>query len=209
VYLKDFRQVTNLNRNKIFNDTPGIRRQAGQALKKDYIIESGQSVRSRLQLKYETEQLLHLGRVQLHVRGPLRWAGEYNPVWDRRHNMNLVASHAFGKFDSLEGEHPLELWIGLPLHPNAGFLWVGAFQWRYQHGLHHQQRGPGHLFGPLNQGRLPTYHRMDLGMTKIWRLDENQVVELDLSLTNTYDRANIFYFDRVRYERVDQLPLAA
>jgi hypothetical protein len=44
-------------------------------------------------------------------------------------------------------------------------------------------------------------------VTKVWRLDENQQVELDLSLTNTYDRENIFYFDRVRYERVNQLPL--
>ena len=33
------------------------------------------------------------------------------------------------------------------------------------------------------------------------------MVELDLSLTNTYDRENIFYFDRVRFERVNQLPL--
>ena len=44
-------------------------------------------------------------------------------------------------------------------------------------------------------------------MAKTWRLDENQVVELDFSLTNVYDRENIFYFDRVRFERVNQLPL--
>jgi hypothetical protein len=41
----------------------------------------------------------------------------------------------------------------------------------------------------------------------VWKFDEHKVLELDMSLTNAYDRENIFYFDRVRFERVDQLPL--
>ena len=32
-------------------------------------------------------------------------------------------------------------------------------------------------------------------------------MELDISLTNAYDRQNIFYYDRVANTRVDQLPL--
>ena len=62
------------------------------------------------------------------------------------------------------------------------------------------------IFGPINNGRLPDYHRLDIGITKDWRFDENKSLQLDLSLTNTYDRENIFYFDRVRYQRVNQLP---
>ncbi len=31
--------------------------------------------------------------------------------------------------------------------------------------------------------------------------------EITASATNVYDRANIFYFDRVYYERVNQLPI--
>jgi len=31
-------------------------------------------------------------------------------------------------------------------------------------------------------------------------------MEITASATNVYDRPNIFYFDRVRYERVNQLP---
>jgi len=30
---------------------------------------------------------------------------------------------------------------------------------------------------------------------------------LDLGVTNALNRENIFYFDRVRFERVNQLPL--
>ncbi|MEY3573765.1 MAG: hypothetical protein RLZZ617_363, partial [Bacteroidota bacterium] len=32
-------------------------------------------------------------------------------------------------------------------------------------------------------------------------------MDLNFSLTNAYDRRNIFYFDRIRYSRVDQLPV--
>ena len=33
------------------------------------------------------------------------------------------------------------------------------------------------------------------------------MVQADLSVTNAYDRRNIFYFDRVTASRKDQLPL--
>jgi hypothetical protein len=32
-------------------------------------------------------------------------------------------------------------------------------------------------------------------------------MEIVASATNVYDRPNIFYFDRVRYARVNQLPV--
>jgi hypothetical protein len=31
-------------------------------------------------------------------------------------------------------------------------------------------------------------------------------LEIDASAINTYNRANLFYFDRVAYKRVNQLP---
>ena len=52
VYLKDFRQVTNLNRNKLFNDTEEFADKPDE-LKKDYIIETGQAYGADLLLKYE------------------------------------------------------------------------------------------------------------------------------------------------------------
>lgn len=48
---------------------------------------------------------------------------------------------------------------------------------------------------------------MDLGITKTWKLSEYQVVELDVSVTNVYDRENIFYRDRVTGKEVYQLPI--
>ncbi|MBK9318750.1 MAG: hypothetical protein IPM91_07960 [Bacteroidetes bacterium] len=37
-------------------------------------------------------------------------------------------------------------------------------------------------------------------------LGKNSNMEITASAINIYDRENIFYFDRVRYQRVNQLP---
>ena len=58
----------------------------------------------------------------------------------------------------------------------------------------------------LNQGRLPYYHRLDFSVKRNWELGEWFTLDVGISLINIYDRANIFYFDRLRYERVDQFP---
>jgi len=65
----------------------------------------------------------------------------------------------------------------------------------------------GIVYGPLNQGRLPYYHRLDMNVKRTFILGDYSDLEVTLSVTNVYNRNNIFYFDRVRYERVDQLPL--
>ncbi|MBL0128258.1 MAG: hypothetical protein IPP83_12585 [Flavobacteriales bacterium] len=58
------------------------------------------------------------------------------------------------------------------------------------------------IFSNLNSNRLPDYARVDASVTKTWRFDEHRSLELDLGVTNTLDRQNIFYFDRMLYERV-------
>jgi len=40
---------------------------------------------------------------------------------------------------------------------------------------------------------------------KEWNNDRS--MDINFSITNAYDRRNIFYFDRIRYTRVDQLPI--
>ncbi len=58
-----------------------------------------------------------------------------------------------------------------------------------------------------NGGRLPYYHRLDLSAQKTFEINDRMNFELTASVTNAYDRSNIFYFDRVRFTRVDQLPI--
>ncbi|HRG64741.1 MAG TPA: hypothetical protein PLV12_02995, partial [Saprospiraceae bacterium] len=58
-----------------------------------------------------------------------------------------------------------------------------------------------------NGGRLPYYHRLDISISKTFHFSKFSSLEVNASVTNAYDRANIFYFDRVRYNRVNQLPI--
>ena len=58
-----------------------------------------------------------------------------------------------------------------------------------------------------NSGRLPDYHRLDVSLKKTIEFSKTSKLEVVLSITNVYDRANIFFFDRIEFERVDQLPI--
>jgi hypothetical protein len=63
------------------------------------------------------------------------------------------------------------------------------------------------VYASLNQGRLPYYHRLDFSAKHSWKLDAQRKVTANFSLTNVYNRANIFYYDRIQQKRVDQLPI--
>jgi hypothetical protein len=64
----------------------------------------------------------------------------------------------------------------------------------------------GVIYGQLNLGRLPWYHRLDMSIKKKWEFSKNNVLETTLGVTNVYDRNNLFYFDRISYAKKYQLP---
>ena len=65
----------------------------------------------------------------------------------------------------------------------------------------------GIQYAELNKGRLPYYHRLDLSISKIVKVANKSDLEISASVTNVYNRENIFYFNRIKYERVNQLPI--
>ena len=67
---------------------------------------------------------------------------------------------------------------------------------------------PGIIYSDQrNSGQLPDYHRLDMSLKKTIEFNKDLRLEIMASVTNVYNRANIFYFDRVSYSRVDQLPI--
>jgi len=59
----------------------------------------------------------------------------------------------------------------------------------------------------LNEGRLPYYHRLDLNLKRKFMIGKNSILEANVSVTNVYNRNNIFFVNRVTADEVYQLPL--
>ena len=55
-------------------------------------------------------------------------------------------------------------------------------------------------FGPLNESRLPSYHRLDLRTTRAFRF-ERSTLEVYLDVFNVYDRTNLRGYEWFLQER--------
>ena len=205
-YNKNFTQLTNMNRNKIFEDDADNSSRPDEQ-KKDFIIETGTAQGVDFLLKYDHKRLYvwavyYLGSVT-------RWDGkqEYRPVFDRRHNINLVASYTFGKDLNWEFDARWNFGSGFPFTPTQGFYESITFNNGLNTNYTNTNGNLGIQYGDLNSKRLPDYHRLDLTVKRKIELNNRSTLEAVASVTNTYNRENIFYFDRVKYQRVNQLPV--
>ena len=50
----------------------------------------------------------------------------------------------------------------------------------------------GIIYADLNQGRLSSYHRLDLAIKKHFEIKENSTLDLTFSVTNVYSREKFF-----------------
>ncbi|MEY4110487.1 MAG: hypothetical protein RLZZ46_842 [Bacteroidota bacterium] len=204
-YLKQFTQLTNINRNKLFEDT-GENSFRPDSLKKDFIIETGRARGIDFLLKYDHKKLYvwavySLGYVS-------RWDGSrtYWPHFDRRHNVNLVVSYVFGKGLNWEIDGRWNFGSGFPFTRTQGFFEFQDFQNGLNTDYLNQNGQLGILYGPLNDSRLPTYHRFDIAIKRKFPLGENGLIEVNAGATNIYNRQNIFFINRVTNQTLYQLP---
>jgi hypothetical protein len=196
-YIKYFNQLIEINRNKLVPSDP------------DLAIETGQASGIDLSVKYDYKKLYVW--VAYSIGYITRNDGEqvYPPHYDRRHNMNIVTTYTFGKEDSWEASGRWNFGSGFPFTQTAGFYeYIDFFD-----GISTDYTSTNGTLGiiyadSLNGGRLPYYHRLDAAVKKhIDLFDEKNRLDITASITNVYNRENIFYFDRIRYERVNQLPI--
>ncbi len=204
-YLKNFTQVTNINRNKVFasNDIA-----APDILKNDFIIESGTARGIDFTLKYEANKIYVWAVYSLSDVD--RWDGvrTYDPVFDRRHNVNLLVSYRWGKVKDWEASARWNYGSGFPFTQNQGFYLSETLAGDVNTDITETNSDDVTIqYAGLNQGRLPDYHRMDFTLKKTFFFSEYSSLEASFSLTNIYDRNNIFYVDRFSGEEVYQLPL--
>lgn len=206
-YYKRFNQLTNLNRNKLYDDNSD-NYDIPDEVKKDFIIETGDAYGVDVVLKYSKKSsyiwlVYSLGKVT-------RWDGvqTYAPVFDRRHNINLVMSQKFGNENSWEVNLRWNYGSGLPFTQTQGYYHLIDYSGGIGTNLGNTNSDNlGLIYAPINEGRLPDYHRLDLAIKKNIKINEKSQLDLTASVTNVYSRNNIFYVDRITNEKVYQLPV--
>lgn len=196
-YYKDFPQLIVVNRNKT---------ERSQA---DYVVETGKAYGVDLTFKYEVPGLYVWATYSHGYVNRNDGEQEYPTVFDRRNNVNMLVTYDLDKKGSWQVSGRWNMGSGFPFTKTKGFYnyldYLGGV------GTSYQTENPDNI-GILysderNGGRLPYYHRFDLSVLKKILFSKHSGLEVNFSVTNAYDRPNIFYFDRLNYERVNQLPI--
>ncbi len=224
-YWKWFPQIVSLNRNR--TNTALTDQFGNRDYEPEYIAENGQAYGIDFNGTYEKDQFYFYLAYSLGYVTRDDGIQKYYASFDRRHNLNLVSSYKFriGKMKELSPEdkrrrteHPFEVSLrwnlgsGFPFTSTQGFYTNMTFQDGINTNYVTNNNNPNTELGviynsAINTKRLPYYHRLDLSLRYTLDLGKHSKLMLNVSLTNVYDRPNIFYFDRIRYRRVNQLPI--
>ncbi len=192
-YFKNFSQLISANRYKMVESD------------NEFIWEKGQAYGGDISVKYEQKG------VYIWFVYSLGWVKRndgkvnYFPHFDRRHNINLVASYSFGKRRSWEINCRWNFGTGFP------FTQTQAYYPHYDPTYINDDYVSANedvffLLARLNEARLPSYHRLDLGAKKKFFLGPRHSLELYFSMTNIYNYKNVFYVNRTTNDVVYQLP---
>lgn len=198
-YYKRFTQLIALNRNKL------------EAIDPNFITETGDAYGIDLSVKVEGKRYYIWGAYSLGYVTRNDGKEIYPPVFDRRHNLNLVTTYQLGKKKQWEAGVRWNFGSGFPFTLTQGFYNNVTFEDGVNTDVLGGNSDPEDLgiiyADKRNGGRLPYYHRMDISIKRVFKFSKFSNLELTASATNAYNRPNIFYFDRLRYTRVNQLPI--
>ena len=221
-YYKHFDQLLNANRNKMYKDNdpvytqPGSPYQQSEYLMKDYIIEEGMATGFDISATIDLERLYLWATYSL---GYVERKGQvtdkvitdesytYSPHYDRRHTVNLLATYALGEWREWEISARWSFGSGFPYTQTQGVYQQLLFGNNIATDYTRESGEYSLHYAELYKGRLPSYHRLDLGVKRKFSIGTHSILELNLSATNVYSRENIFYFNRTTFERVNQLPI--
>ncbi|MCR5444806.1 MAG: TonB-dependent receptor [Bacteroidales bacterium] len=212
-YIKYFDQLLNANRNNMYSDIdpaytdPSSPYYKEEYLRKDYIIEEG------LATGLDISATLDLDRLYLWATYSLGYVQRtdnvqtYTPHYDRRHTVNLLTTYRFGSHNEWEVSGRWTFGSGFPFTQTAGVYQQLPMSGDIVSDFTRENGEYSLHYAELYKGRLPAYHRLDLGIKRKFSIGKRSILELNLSATNVYSRENIFYFNRTTYERVNQLPI--
>jgi len=195
-YYKDFPRLITINRNKL------------TSFEADFIEEEGEAYGVDFSAKYENRKLYVWATYSYGFVNRFDGIQTYPTIFDRRHNVNFLTTYSLDDDATWQASVRWNFGSGFPFTRTQGFYNYQSFI----DGLGTQYTTAnaeevGILYSEdRNDGRLPYYHRLDISLTKKIEFSKTFGLEIIASVTNVYNRDNIFYFDRVEYDRVNQLP---
>lgn len=205
-YIKDFTQLENINRDKLYDDTPQNSNKP-DALKKDFIIETGMARGIDFLLNYDYNGFYFWGVYSYASVSRFDGTRTYWPNFDRRHNVNLLASYSFGKNRCWMTSIRWNFGSPFPFTQSAGYYEQLTFVDGIGTDLTGQNGNVSTIFAPINEGRLSSYHRLDFSIQRTYQLSTTSKLEVNAGVTNAYDRQNIFYVNRFTAQQIYQLPI--
>ena len=212
LYVKDYYRMISYNRNKIYEDVLRVKDDNGGYgtrgyLTKYFIFEKGLAYGLDLMAdwsgRYYTVYIAYsLGYVTRQDE-----LITYVPHFDRRHNLNVVGGFRFGRSHAWSAKARWNLGSGFPFTQSVG-LYEDLSLLANNFMMDPLMSGElGVWYAPINEGRLPWYHRLDLSLERTWKLSRKMELQAVFGLMNAYNRQNVFYMDRTTYDRIDQLPV--
>lgn len=205
-YYKNFSQLENLNRDKIYADDAQHSNKP-DVQKKDFIIEEGDAKGVDMSLKYEHKKLYVWFVYSLGYVTRDDGIREYQPNFDRRHNVNIVGSYKFGKKDSWQANVRWNFGSPFPFTQSQGYYELPQLTNGIGSNINSQNGQIGTYYGELNNGRLSYFHRLDMSVEKTIQFNKRTSLEITAGASNVYNRDNIFYVNRMTGEKVYQLPI--
>ncbi|MEE1021274.1 MAG: TonB-dependent receptor [Bacteroidales bacterium] len=206
LYYKTMSNLTSVNRERLYaddldhSDKPEYQR-------KEYTVENGKAYGADFSLKYDDGRLYVW---TIYSLGKVIREGEmqtYSPHYDRRHNVNVLINYQMGQSRDFEISLRWNYGSGFPYSPTASMVEMLDFSNGINSDYISQNGTLTTIYGELNSERLPNYHRLDLSAKKRFDIGKRSILEINLSVTNVYNRNNLFYWNRITSQRVDQLPI--
>ena len=209
-YFKDFKQLTNMNRNQVYsemNHPDG----AAESEWRDFMIENGKAYGVDVSIKYEFLRwyfwaAYSLAYVNKNYENKDKELVNYRTHYDRRHNVNVIVTYTGGSRKQWEFSGRWNMGTGFPFTQVSGFYEHYSFN-DMGMSITGDSGDLGIIYSDLNNGQLPVYHRLDLDVKRRFFFNEHVNLEADFSVTNVYNRNNIFYVDIITSENIYQLPL--
>ena len=209
-YFKDFVQLTNMNRNQIYSESTHPE-DASEVEWRDFMIENGKAYGVDFSVKYEFMRwyvwaAYSLAYVNKNYENAAGEMVNYRTHYDRRHNVNVMVTYTAGARKQWEFSGRWNVGSGFPFTQVSGFYEQYQFE-NMGMSIIEDYGNMGIIYGELNKGQLPWYHRLDLDVKRKFWFGDHIVLEADFSVTNVYDRQNLFYINILTGNNIYQLPL--